>query len=105
MLEFILNTLPYMDGQSDPDDGNARTVEQFRAGQISAREGIAQLHFTGWKTLKWMGSFDELKTSDDEYAHEVRRAFFEIEDEDEIPAAVGPDQETTFRKHLKSWGC
>lgn len=112
MFDFIANTLPYSPGGQATRDWHvvasdtSRIVEQLKAGQLSDREGITQLNAVLWSfsRIKWLGTFDELKTSNDEYACQVRRAFLDADDEDVTPDVVGPEQERAFREFLNGWG-
>ena len=112
MLDFIANTLPYFPpGQSnlDPDEiaeNTAAVVDKLRLGTVSDLDGIKELNevLVTCSQLNWMGTVEDLLTSNHPYAAEVRQAFREDGEEEAEGGPIGKDEKEDFFEFLESWG-
>lgn len=117
MLSFITSTLPFSPpGRASCDWAAVASdvsgiVHALRGGSLSLAEGMCQLN-TALKTfsqIEWMGTYEDLKGGDAEYAKVVRRAFFEESagrsmDDSSLPPPIAPHQDGQFREYLTGWG-
>lgn len=52
--------------------------------------------------VEWIGNFDQLMTSNDDFARGIRAQFFEEDDFDAV-ASVGSESAIQFREFISSW--
>jgi hypothetical protein len=112
MLTFIAETLPFSPGGPAGSDclAVARDTSQItaclRSGQITDQEGLAELNkaLRTFSQIKWIGTPEQLKTTDGGYPSEVRNAFFKQRGEQPAPRLIDGLCEDEFWEFLKTWG-